>query len=101
LGHALSSFQRSLPLSANPNLDVWDSFRLPQATIYRLKETVTLTQAGLIVKRCPSARRFRPYRSAATKQPLSLSKAFEREAARQTRSLYLAVNRLVSGKEAL
>src|SRR5947209_14198969 len=29
LGHALSSFQRSLPISANPDLDVWDSFRLP------------------------------------------------------------------------
>ena len=29
LGHALSSFQRSLLLQPNPNLDVQDSFRLP------------------------------------------------------------------------
>jgi hypothetical protein len=57
-------------------------FGCPQAAIYRLKETVTLTQASLIVKRGVLA-----FRHRAMKQPLPLTKTFEREAARQTRSL--------------
>ena len=67
----------------------------PQVTIYRPKQTVTLTYAALIVKRveigcaarvlvharCVLLRPAWP-----TKQPPSLTKASEREAARQTRS---------------
>ena len=33
LGHALSSFQRSLLLQTNPDLDAPDSFRLPSADV--------------------------------------------------------------------
>jgi hypothetical protein len=83
-------------------------FGCPQAAIYRLKQTLTLTQATPFVKRVGPeySTRFQPrgvfpFKRQATKQPLPLTKAFEREAARQTRSLCLAVNRLVSGKEAL
>src|SRR2546423_6023439 len=70
----------------------------PQVTIYRPKQTVTLTYAALIVKhveigcaarvlvhaRCILLRPTWP-----TKQPPSLTKASEREAARQTRSSVL------------
>ena len=58
LGHALSSFQRSLPIQPNPDLDAPDSFQLPsgvyfspQANISRLKQTVILTYATRVVKR--------------------------------------------------
>src|SRR5947209_2675313 len=69
-------------------------FGCPQAAIYRLKQTVTLTQAA---PRCQARRAWLGHANTffiarhsslafghqATKQPLPLTKAFEREAARQ------------------
>ena len=88
LGHALSSFQRSLPLSANPDLDARDSFRLPsggnlspQANGDFNSGRAPLSSASGFER----ARAFpvaRPALSAfgrrATKQPLPLTQSFRK-----------------------
>src|SRR5919199_1653200 len=100
LGHALSSFQRSLPLQPNPDLDAPDSFRLPSADDlssqgngdFSLSHPLCQARQSLTrraIFSCPRPR-LCGFSADETAAPSHVSP--EREAARQTRSLFTGMS---------